>query len=242
MLSEKTNNIANNSNRKPSPTIQSKDYLNPRLNWIDKYSKAIEKHSTKHVHNAVLDVIPSYLADENKIIDFERNSIIKLDMLVPEIAKRKIFIECSCVYPVAKLEAIRKAYSETKDIKVAHSMLQKQFEKDIANEPLKNEIVEQHMGPAGIIENDKIIITVMPKEPESYFSSSDSVNKRYHYCSCDRVRSQILENKQTFSEDYCYCGAGYYKKIWEYILNKEVNVSIIETALKGSDVCRFIIN
>ena len=107
--------------------IPHRDNLKSHLEWINKYSKAIEKHSGSEIRKCVLEVIPSNYSEEKNFIDFERNAIQKLDILVSEDNKRKIFSECSCEYPIEKLKAIKIAYAETKDIHVAHAMLQKQF-------------------------------------------------------------------------------------------------------------------
>jgi predicted hydrocarbon binding protein len=43
-------------------------------------------------------------------------------------------------------------------------------------------------------------------------------------------------------EDYCYCGAGFYKGIWEEILGEPVEVEVLESVLQGGDVCRIAIH
>ncbi|HUT21312.1 MAG TPA: hypothetical protein VM366_19345 [Anaerolineae bacterium] len=43
-------------------------------------------------------------------------------------------------------------------------------------------------------------------------------------------------------EIYCYCGAGYYKGIWEAILGQPVRVEVLESVLKGGDVCTIAID
>ena len=40
---------------------------------------------------------------------------------------------------------------------------------------------------------------------------------------------------------YCYCGAGYYKGIWEEVLQRPVEVEVLESVLDGGDVCRVAI-
>jgi len=38
-----------------------------------------------------------------------------------------------------------------------------------------------------------------------------------------------------------YCGAGFYKGIWEEILQKPVEVEVLETVLRGDEVCKIAI-
>ena len=40
---------------------------------------------------------------------------------------------------------------------------------------------------------------------------------------------------------YCYCGAGYYKGIWEEILQQPVQVEVLESVLQGGDVCKIAV-
>lgn len=44
------------------------------------------------------------------------------------------------------------------------------------------------------------------------------------------------------STTYCCCGAGFYKAIWEEMLQKYVRVDVLETVMKGDDVCQFVIH
>ena len=43
-------------------------------------------------------------------------------------------------------------------------------------------------------------------------------------------------------EEYCYCGAGFYKGIWETILGEQVRVEVLESVMMGGDVCKIAIH
>ena len=216
--------------------------LKKHKNWINKLEAALDKYEEHGIKNFVLEGKPSPdLSDKNKFIEFEHESIVKLDTLLSESQRIKIFADCSCTYPKVKLQAIKEKFAETKDLKLAHKMLQEQFEKDIEDVPFKDQMIAMNWGLAGVLENDKIIITKIPKYPEEYFSTDDKDEKRYMYCHCGRVRKQMREHKQVYSEAYCYCGAGYYKAIWEEITGKEIKIDVVETVLKNSEVCKFVL-
>jgi hypothetical protein len=70
---------------------------------------------------------------------------------------------------------------------------------------------------------------------------SDPRVKREMYCHCPRVRDAI-RNGQALPETYCYCGAGYYKGIWEEILGQPVEVEVLESVLGGGNVCKIAIH
>jgi predicted hydrocarbon binding protein len=218
-----------------------KEKLNLHKDWVNKFKNSLENHATPEIVNFVMEGKPANLSDEKKYIEFEYESILKLETIVPEKQRKQIYSECSCRYPKEKLKKIKSTFSETKDIKLVHKMLQDQFELDIVDEPFREKIIENKFGFAGILENNTLILMKMPKNPSDYFSTGDIQEKRYFYCHCGRVKKQIRENKQTYSEDYCYCGAGFFKNIWEEVLGKEVKIDVIETVLKGSSVCKFMI-
>ena len=212
--------------------------LQKHKDWIIKLESSLDKYNEHGIKNFVLEGKPSIdLSDERKFIEFEHESIIKIDTVLDDKQKKNVFSECSCTYPSEKLQKIKQKYQATKDLKVAHQMLQELFEKDIENVPFNDYMIAEHWGLAGILEQDKIVITKIPKYPAEYFSSNDSDEKRYYYCHCGRIRKQIREHKQSYSEAYCHCGAGYYKHIWEEIIDKEVEIEVIETVLRGSIVC-----
>jgi len=47
-----------------------------------------------------------------------------------------------------------------------------------------------------------------------------NVVQRQYYCHCPRIRD-VLKGGETIPVLYCYCGAGFYKGIWEEILQKQ---------------------
>ena len=222
--------------------VPDQEKLQKHREWILKLENALEKYEEHGIKDFILEGKPSItLSDQRKFIEFEHESIIKLDTLLSKDQRRNVFSQCSCTYPKDKLQPIKRKFAETKDLKLAHKMLQEQFEKDIEDVPFKEQMISNNWGLAGILENDKIIITKIPKYQKEYFSTNDIEEKRYSYCHCGRDRKEIPEHKQVYSVDYCYCGAGYYKAIWEEIIGKEVKIDVIETVLKGSTICKFVL-
>ena len=138
---------------------------------------------------------------------------------------------------------MRRAYEDTKDAGVDNQMLQEQFESFLRNtlelsEELVEEIVSKGWGVAGIKQGNTIIATKIPKSGflVEYVKETDPEKKRQYYCHCLRVRD-VLDTTETISPTYCYCGAGFYKGIWEEILQEPVEVDVLATALAGDEVC-----
>ena len=95
---------------------------------------------------------------------------------------------------------------------------------------------------AGVRKGKQIISTKIPKSSYivEYFEAEDPLEKRKLYCHCPRVRDGVGEDPQ-LPLAYCYCGAGFYKGIWEIILGVPVRVEVLESVMMGGDVCKIAI-
>ena len=107
----------------------------------------------------------------------------------------------------------------------------------------KEEIIKRGMGMAGRLEERTIIATKIPKSAfiKDWFEESDSLKKRAIFCHCPRIREVMDKEENELPIFHCYCGAGFYKVIWEEILQKPVEVEVLETVMNGGEVCKVAI-
>jgi hypothetical protein len=133
-------------------------------------------------------------------------------------------------------------------VDAALEVLQEQFEAFLRDtlelrEELIAEVVDRGWGLAGVRKGDKIIATKIPKSGNlaAYLAETDREKKRQYYCHCPRIRD-VLKSEETLPVTYCYCGAGYYKGIWEEVLQRPVEVELMESVLDGGEVCRIAIS
>jgi predicted hydrocarbon binding protein len=168
----------------------------------------------------------------------------RLDSLVDEKTRKAIMTGCACQYPKSDLQTIKATFQETQDLDLVHRMLQNKFEFFLTEElnldmELIEEVISRGWGLAGLRQGNMIIATKIPKSGYlvEYMNETDPERKRQIYCHCPRVRD-ALKSSQTIPRTYCYCGAGYYKGIWEEILEKPVQVEVLETVLQGDEVCK----
>jgi len=183
-----------------------------------------------------------------EVIEWTRQAMERLDSLVDDRASRSILSACACHYPKVSLQEIKAIYSETKDIDQVHDMIQEQFESFLKetmrlSEEMFADIVSRGWGTAGIKQGNSIVATKIPKSGHlvEYMNETDPEIRRQHYCHCPRVREAVNDNL-LISSTYCYCGAGFYKGIWEEILQRPVEVEVLESVLSGGDVCKFAIH
>ncbi len=150
---------------------------------------------------------------------------------------------CACLAPKDYLIILRDEYQTTNDIKFVHQLLQQYYiktiktYKDLNDEQLKY-IIDNDMGMAGKLEGNTITAVKIPKDFHEYFQTDDRDKKRYHYCHCPRIREELKSNNKPVDKNYCYCGAGFYRDIWEYVLQRPVKVRIVESLLQGNEHCK----
>jgi predicted ArsR family transcriptional regulator len=218
--------------------------------WLAKFSSCLDETAGEEVREQVMEgskALSSH-SSRQEVIDWSKQAMERLDSLVDEGERRAIMTGCACQYPKSDLQEIRKRYEATGDIALAHRMLQEQFESFLRNglqlsDELVKEIVNRGWGSAGVQKGDTIIATKIPKSGYlvEYMEETDPEKKRQLYCHCPRIR-KVLETSETISPTYCYCGAGFYKGIWEEILQQPVEVEVLESVLKGDDVCKIAVS
>ena len=89
---------------------------------------------------------------------------------------------------------------------------------------------------------NKLYVTKLPFDGINYLGTDDSVLKTYYACHCPFARERILdESKNNVDADWCYCSAGFAKFPFEIIFGEELEVKMLQSALKGDPICRFAI-
>lgn len=218
--------------------------------WILKFSDCLDRVAGEETRKKVLQGGEKLTSDSpaGEIIEWTNQAMKRLDALVEEQKRIQIMTGCACRYPESELSEIRDAYAKTKDINVAHKMLKEKFVSFLKNSlKLDDQVVEDVMsrgwGLAGIRKGNTIVATKIPKSGNltEYMKETDPQKRRALYCHCPRVRDAI-KSKTPISPTYCYCGAGFYKAIWEYILQQPLKIELLESVLQGDDVCKVAIH
>jgi len=217
--------------------------------WLAKFSKGVENTVGSAVRLKVMKGSDRLAASANQqeVIDWTIEAMDRLDDLVDAKSRRDIMTGCACHFPDQRLLPLRAEYQRTKDIDKVHMMLRQLFVSDLKNvlkldDELVNKILSWGWGVAGVRRSNTIIATKVPFELKEHLASTDPREKRYHYCHCPRIREAIKSPETRISKTYCYCGAGFYKHIWETILQQPVEVEVLESVLEGNDLCKIAIH
>ena len=219
--------------------------------WLSKFSHSLREIAGDNIRNEIMKGSEEFSAESPReiLIRWSQKAMAKLDSLVDKKKRIEIMTGCACEYPKSDLEEIRKKYAETGDIARAHEMLQERFTSFLRNkleidDNLVQDVVNRGWGLAGVRKGKTIIATKIPKSGYlvEYMKETDKEKKRALYCHCPRVRDVVKMPLVRLSSTYCYCGAGFYKGIWEEILQRPVTVEVLKTVIKGDDVCEIAIH
>ena len=204
--------------------------------WMNKLFNGIKK---EEICNAI--------DSETKNNELIKKTNIIIDILKKEFSSdeiKNIMTGCACVRPHAELHFLREEYIASNDIGKIHTSLQEFFESFIKDykqltEEQMDMIRENGWGMAGKFYGDYIEVSKIPKEFHEYFEETEEDMKRYRYCHCPRVRTMFKSGNSTIDPVYCYCGGGFYKDMWEYILGRKVKIELIKALTNGDDECRY---
>jgi predicted hydrocarbon binding protein len=61
----------------------------------------------------------------------------------------------------------------------------------------------------------------------------NSIKATYNRCYC----GSVSKTKEKIPLTYCYCGAGWYKRLFEEVLDRPVRVEVLQSIVNGADKC-----
>ena len=218
--------------------------------WQGKLARAVEDLTGVEIRDRVL-AGGEKIQDPSSSQDKLRWTCQALEILTEstdEKTRQEILTRCHCQYPPENLGDVKALYQETNDLDQVVDALQSKFERFLLdNLQLEEELIEKIIslgwGLAGLRQGNQIIATKIPKSGylREYFQTDDPLEKRRMYCHCPRIRDEI-GSESALPQEYCYCGAGFYRGIWEEILGKPVQVEVLESVMTGGEVCRIAVH
>ena len=218
--------------------------------WLAKLMAALDSAVGDDVRTQIMQGSEALSAQATPevVADWTCAMLERMASLLDMRTAQTVMTGCACQYSKQNLQPIRHAYERNQDVSGAHRMLQANFETFLSdtlemNEEMVAEVVGRGWGVAGLHQGDTIIATKIPKSGNlaSYLREPGRGRKRHLYCHCPRIRHVVSASGQV-PRLYCYCGAGFYKGIWEEILQRPVEVEVLETVLDGGEVCKIAVH
>ena len=153
-------------------------------------------------------------------------AMARLDALTddPE-EKYQVLSGCAHVFSDERIGHLRSVYERRREIDdVLREMYQ---DPDWYEDPVRK--------------GNALYMRKVPYDPEGYEQGATPVERRKAYCHCAFVRPYLDEVPSRMSPTFCWCGSGWYRRLWEGILGQPVQIEHVETLLKGHDQCTLTI-
>lgn len=205
--------------------------------WLQKLKTGLKQVGKEALYDKMVPgEAETMLSHLHKIMRILRASLSQSQL-------EEVMSSCACLASKDYLQILRDEYTRSGDLKKVHYLLQHYFEefickyKNLSKSQLQY-IKDNAMGMAGTLKGSVVIAVKIPRDFHEYFQTENEAEKRFHYCHCPRIRKEFLAGREIVDADYCYCGAGFYRDIWEFILQKPIKVELTESLLKGDDVCK----
>jgi hypothetical protein len=203
-------------------------------NWREKIRKTVT-----NMKKSVDDLFPEENSED--LVYWSKSFMSSLKERFNPDEIMDIMCSAACHYPEDKLMELHELYENTNDLKLVHKTFESNFKREIKEyknltDDQVEMIIEKGWGSAGVLDGNTITATKIPKEFQKYFEACSREEKNYFYCHCPRVRKMLLKDER-IDVEYCYCGAGFYKDIWEKITGKDVDVKILKSIMSGDEVC-----
>ena len=115
------------------------------------------------------------------------------------------------------------------------------FEQEINQEVLDFVSSNQEILSA-VRKDNKLYITKIPYDTKAYLEAKTHQDKLYHACHCPFVKSIFMDDTLKISPTWCNCSGGFTKYPFEVLFDQELDITCIETPLKGDELCRFVIS
>lgn len=153
--------------------------------------------------------------DKKKMALWTKDAMERLDSLVDEKTRTQIMNNCGSNCAEINKRVIQKAVERRKKFKTFEDFVVAEIEN-----PQKGTKI-QHEG------NQLLHIYT----PQAFTHPMR--------CYCGLIRA--LPKDVVMSKTYCHCSEGFIKKYWESITGKQVDVTLLESAVSGASQCKFAI-
>ncbi|RPH62874.1 MAG: AraC family transcriptional regulator [Chloroflexi bacterium] len=152
-------------------------------------------------------------------------AIARLDALTSdEQVKCQIVSRCAHVFPQERIEHLRGIYQRGEFDDILREMYMDDFWYE---KPVRR--------------GNALTMRKNPYDPEGYEKAATPAERRKAYCHCSFVHLYLDDIPSKLSPTFCFCGAGWYTRLWEGILGQPVRIERVETLLRGHDQCTLTI-
>jgi len=173
----------------------------------------------------------------------------RMEELLSQSDQKRVLNACGCWMGPEGLRELKELFEATGDVNQVLEQAGGGLDRFLRDEcgvsqAVVDEVNARGWGWPGRREGSTIRVTKIPFEGtiEAFFAEKDPEKRRaLNYCHCPRVRD-VLKTGKKLPTAYCHCSAGFYKKNFEEIFGRPVDVEILETVLSGDELCAFAVH
>ena len=155
----------------------------------------------------------------------------RLDRLAGEDQKYDAVSGCAHVFPQGQIDKLKAVYEEARSRTGDPLHAVDAVIAFMADDPVWGERPRR--------QGRVIYATKGPRDPQGHAAATSEMERRQAYCFCPLVRNHL---DQGMPITFCYCGAGWYRQQWEGAIGQPVRIEVVQSILKGDDVCQFAIH
>jgi effector-binding domain-containing protein len=196
--------------------------------WDHLLSEGVERTLGAVARQQVMAGIEQIVPDSplEAYTEWIRGAMERLDSLTDDPQQKyRVLSCCAHVFPDERIEHLRAIYERRGEID------------DILHEMYEDPAwYEDPIRKGNVLHMRKV-----PYDPEGYKDGATPAERRKAYCHCAFVRPYLDQVPSRMSSTFCWCGSGWYKRLWESILEQPVRIDHVETLLKGHDQCTLTI-
>jgi effector-binding domain-containing protein len=158
--------------------------------------------------------------------DWIHTAMRRLDALTDDPIEKYQTVSCAAhVFPPHRIELLRGLYEQRHDI---DDVLREMYrDPDWYEDPVRR--------------GNRLYMRKVPFDAQAYKKAVTPAERRQAYCHCAFVRPYLAESPASISPTFCWCGAGWYRQLWEGVLGRPIQVEHVETLVKGNDCCTLVI-
>lgn len=204
------------------------------MGWLKRLTENLDQLAGEAVRKKVMKGSERLASDSkaDEIAEWFQGAMDRLDVLVDDDVRKTIMMDsCPDVPPKNRIRLLRAKYKELGDL----DALIRFMHQDTSWRGLSWYEYPVRKG-------NTIYVKKVPFNPKGCETASSSEEKRLSYCHCT-IAKALMRSGKAVSPTFCYCGAGWYKRIWEGILEKPVDkIEMLQSVCQGDDVCEFAIH
>ena len=157
--------------------------------------------------------------------------LTRLAGVADEEQQYEIVSRCSHVFPAGQLKKLRAAFL---------SALSRGGTKEAAVDAVIA-FMEEDAGwsEVPVREGCVILSRKRPRDPKAWEAAKTDAERRRAYCFCPLIQDHLEEQTP---ENFCHCGAGWFRQQWEAVLDIPLRVRTLKTVRAGDEECQFAVD